>query len=555
MRYASSLGNSASARITRRLQGLSQVQYALLLALIGLALVCCAVGTTPAAYAYASEPAGQLTVVSQDETSRSYSAYQLIAGEVDGENLLTASFDGCVPESVWTSLGAPSTETDALAMWLNAQLAAGGVARGEFLDSLRDAVLASGAASYTTFSTGQTVSLPQGYWLLASGKARPELVLISAGQSTTMVEKATVPSADKQIYNDHTGDWGNSAALEVGKPLRYRIIGTLPSNIDEYVTYTYWFVDTPGAGLTLNPETVTAEIVHEDGSTTVLPLEVQMEGDTMLVGADDIKAMHNSWAPTDRLAVEYTANVSAEALRSGIVPNEVEVEYTNQPDMIETGTTTTTLAYAITYNVDTFKVEEGTTTPLAGAQFTLQNSDGFYLSNNDAWVEAEGSGTTYTTDESGHAAFSGLGAGTYTLTEVAAPSGYVALSRPVEITITPNADDASVFDVTVSGTGGATLLGVDGTSLTANVQIDDPKSDEPTPSNPGTPGTPTNDTPTTPAVPSNPVAEALGKILPKTGDYLGMTIFALVVAAAVGALAAIIAAIMKRRKDESPPGG
>ena len=131
----------------------------------------------------------------------------------------------------------------------------------------------------------------------------------------------------------------------------------------------------------------------------------------------------------------------------------------------------------------TYKTGESTTkeaSPLAGATFKLTGGN----------LGAEGK--TYTTTENGYITFSGLDAGTYTLTEVSAPAGYVKDTKEHTVVIAPtygtdedgntilvsykvsiDGSDVASFDVTNPGTAnvktekaGTTIY----TSLISNVK-------------------------------------------------------------------------------------
>ena len=104
-----------------------------------------------------------------------------------------------------------------------------------------------------------------------------------------------------------------------------------------------------------------------------------------------------------------------------------------------------------TYTTGESKTTEAS--PLAGATFKLTGGN---LGDN---------GKTYTTTENGYITFSGLDAGTYTLTEVSAPAGYVKDSKEYKVEIVPTYDkDADgneilkSYKVTIDGADAANFI-------------------------------------------------------------------------------------------------
>jgi hypothetical protein len=154
----------------------------LLSTLVVLAGIACNV--RPAA---AAEVAGRASVVSQDGSVHGYSAFRLLAGDVHDGMLADASLDGCAGSAVLASLGAPS-DAKRLAAWLAEGAATD--AEGTFSTSIVRAVQASGAAPAATFSSGETVELGEGYWIIASGDARPMLWLVDDAEPIEAVEKS-----------------------------------------------------------------------------------------------------------------------------------------------------------------------------------------------------------------------------------------------------------------------------------------------------------------------------------------------------------------------------
>ena len=126
------------------------------------------------------------------------------------------------------------------------------------------------------------------------------------------------------------------------------------------------------------------------------------------------------------ITVTYDATLSAEAV-AGEYENEAWVtapEWTTEKDIV----------YVNTYAIDIFKYDQANNTGLAGAEFELKNSEGVVIS-------------TVTSGQDGYAVIDGLDAGTYYLTEIKAPEGYVKSDTPLTIIIPKDADGENVVSV------------------------------------------------------------------------------------------------------------
>lgn len=91
------------------------------------------------------------------------------------------------------------------------------------------------------------------------------------------------------------------------------------------------------------------------------------------------------------------------------------------------------------YTVEVRKVDKDTGAPLAGAVFQLEKRVG-----ENSWEQV---GDLQKTGADGSVRWTGLGEGTFRVTEVSAPSGYLKVSKPQELTIPANAGDGGVVRV------------------------------------------------------------------------------------------------------------
>lgn len=357
--------------------------------------------------------------------------------------------------------------------------------------------LANVIAKYvgTTSSTelsGTKVDLPAGYYIVKDTMtgdphdAVSKFILEVSGGDTdiNIVTKKSYPKVEKKVkenvkditskatYESSTTEkWNDVADYNIGDAVPFKLYGTMPDTFDDYEHYYYKFTDTLGSQF--NTPAVD-DIVVKIGGTEITPdgknCRVTASDGNITVSFEDIKAYVTS--KTDIVTVEYSAvlNQSAVIGRNGQT-NAVYLEYSNNPNVSYTpntgddnedtpddkGKTPEDKVIVFTYELDVTKIDKATNAKLAGAKFTLQNSDGKYAKISStsqrvlAWVnapETDPSGTTtLVSDTDGLFKVIGLDDGIYTLTETEAPtSEYNKLSAPLTLTITANTDNTQDED-------------------------------------------------------------------------------------------------------------
>lgn len=168
--------------------------------------------------------------------------------------------------------------------------------------------------------------------------------ILKVVENVTVSHKGTVPSVTKKIVEDEKRVDANT--VEIGETINYEIIGTIPTNIDDYDTYYYVFTDTMSKGLTYtNQVKITVNGVdvtkyfysgttaNSDGTTT------------LIVGIEDILALEkNAGFPkitaNTEVILTFTARLNEKA-NIGVVgnPNDVKLEYSNDPNVDGDGAT------------------------------------------------------------------------------------------------------------------------------------------------------------------------------------------------------------------------
>lgn len=283
----------------------------------------------------------------------------------------------------------------------------------------------------------------------------------------------------------------NGKTVNVGDTVNFTVSATVPTSAANYDSYPFTITDTASKGLqvaqptaftvqkkagqndaleavdsTLYTVTQTGTATEETGTTTTIKF-----------------ANANSLAGKT-IVVSYTGTVTKDALTGlgGSVNNKATV--TTRGGTSEAGETKSN-----TYGFQFTKIGVGSDAEaLAGAKFVVKK-DGKYLkqAENGAWslVETQNDATTFTSGTDGLVQLKGLAAGTYTVMETVAPTGYaqnfkvtfdVTINNDGKVTfgqdalkqVTPSENDTAEATATVKNVENVTqlpLTGAAGTTL------------------------------------------------------------------------------------------
>lgn len=382
--------------------------------------------------AFADETTTYSITINNSAEGHTYEAYQIFTGDLvekDGTKILSNIVWGSgISEAGQTALGDAAAKAETLKTEDDAKAFAKAVAP----------YLTTAAGSTNTVTDGKYVisGLAAGYYLVkdqdgsltGDSDSYTEYIIQVVG-NVTATPKSDVPEVEKKVKdtNETTGEttgWQDSADYDIGDSIPFQLKATLADNVSSYTTYKVVFHDTLSKGLTYNNDAK----VYIGGTETngfTVTATVNADGTTTLtVSCDDVKAL--GAGNSSVITVEYTAKLNENAvLGSAGNPNEVYLEYSNNPNKSEngnneTGETPKDVVIVFTYKTIINKVDSENA-PLTGAAFKLEK----LIKGKDG---AAGTWTTvkeFTVDETTTSfTFSGLDDGQYKLTETKTPAGY-----------------------------------------------------------------------------------------------------------------------------------
>ena len=472
-----------------------------------LALVC--ICATPAFAA-----SGLLKVV-PEEGSHSYQAYQLFACDVNADGSISnVSTDGCMPADFYAD-AFTSSRAQEMAEEVSHQI--NGPQASAYAAALSRIVVAhSEGAAVSEFETGVEVTLGTGVYMLISHDAQPILVTVGGGAAVVVNEKSTLPSVSKEVASAPKGalkannlSYGLLATSGITQQMVFRVMGTLPSNYEAFDTYRYAFVDTPSKGIVIDPSTVLVSLIDDQGKQTMIPkgYTTTYEQGVLRVAFEDLKQSVPAATNGCKIMVTYSAALDTQKAELGFDqgnPNSVVIEYRRSPSYDELGTTKPSITTTFTFALSLVKVDASDAQKfLSGARFELKDSQGIVVA-------------TATTDESGYLSVVGIAPGKYQLVEKVAPSGYKALSKPIEVEISA---DTSTLSLTASvSSDAAKLVSVDAAQGTISLSMENEQ------------------------IPPS--------IFPQTGDVALRVLFGFVLIALVAGVTIIVLAVRnKQRRD------
>ena len=316
-------------------------------------------------------------------------------------------------------------------------------------DRLYRAIKTAGLAVDADNLTGNGDAIEQGYWIFADvtdldGNEANSLVMVDTkGQENLVINpKLGLPTVEKKVKDieDSEDDsildnaWHDTADHDIGDVVPFKLTATLPSNAQYYTSYKMIFHDTIAAGLTLNADSIKVYMYDtkykadvdtdlNDAAKDVTDYFVKTttgltDGCTFEVGCENVLAIEGVTKDT-AFVVYYEATLNGNTVIGAAGnPNEVYLEFSNNPYGDGTGETEKDVVKVFTYKLVINKTDSHGH-ELEGAGFTLykKNVDGTY---SVVGVKEAGTATTFS--------WEGLDDGDYKLEESVVPAGYNKMS-------------------------------------------------------------------------------------------------------------------------------
>lgn len=210
--------------------------------------------------------------------------------------------------------------------------------------------------------------------------------------------KSEYPTVDKTV-TDTNGGQANGCGAQVGDELTFTLASKVP-DMSDYTQYVFKFIDTLSAGLTLqdgqgdvtlpaNP--LNSGITVQIGQMTLQSQDfsaaaVEEGGNTKLTIdlSTYLTNNKNTLTPGDAITVTYKAKLNDKAFVDGDTANtnEAKVEYSNDPNSNQTGTSTPDKTFTYTFKFGVNK-QDDKQTALAGAKFKIWKDGGDDTFGND----------------------------------------------------------------------------------------------------------------------------------------------------------------------------
>ena len=314
----------------------------------------------------------------------------------------------------------------------------------------------------TTITPGTATKLPSGYWVIYEtetsnakndGTVATKPILLdlrptdASGNTVTQraitLKDATVTLDKKVVSGETKSDEGTVA---IGDTVNYEIDTNFPTyEANAATTFTgakFELKDTFSAGL---------DYVYTDNVTDGVTVKID---DTTVTGGYTVTYSERVLTITftsatilanqgKSVAVTYNATVNGNAVvnKTGGNKNKVELEYSNNPEKATDVKKLEDNVPVYTFAFDLKKLDGADDSQLGGAKFQMKNGDDvlYFTVSGETYTlsdkNAVGATDVIETVSGEDITFKGLDAGTYTLTETDAPSGYAKLANVITVQV------------------------------------------------------------------------------------------------------------------------
>ena len=312
----------------------------------------------------------------------------------------------------------------------------------------------------TTVNPGTATNLASGYWVIYEtsnakndGTVATKPILLdlrptdASGNAVTQraitLKDATV-TLDKKVGSGETKS--DEGTVAIGDTVNYEIDTNFPTyEANAATTFTgakFELKDTFSAGLDyVYTDNVTDGVtVKIDGATVTGGYTVTYSNRVLTITFTSATILANQGKS---VAVTYNATVNGNAVvnKTGGNKNKVELEYSNNPEKATDVKKLEDNVPVYTFAFDLKKLDGADDSQLGGAKFQMKNGDDvlYFTVSGETYTlsdkNAEGATNVIETVSGEDITFKGLDAGTYTLTETDAPSGYAKLANVITVQV------------------------------------------------------------------------------------------------------------------------
>ena len=387
---------------------------------------------------------GSITI-SNPQDGKTYTAYKIfdVTYDADGHYAYTISKDSAAYNVVKDYTNGLTLADIANTNKCSVSIDAAAFSAASFAQHLKENVgsLGTGTDFTKVGDTMKASGLALGYYFV-SGTSGTVCELVTA-KDIQIRDKNEAPQIEKSVDD-------NDGTVEIGQVLTYTITGKVPST-KGYTVYTYEVTDTMSEGLTFNKDVK----VTIDGVDVTTAATITNNDNGFVASVNMINYQGQIDAP---VVITYTATVNEKAIQRDKETNTATLKYSDNPADKNSYKESKVEVEVFSFNIVINKYATGNeTTKLEGAKFVLKKgANGPYYKYDAAtkvvsWVNAKGDATEVTTGADGAARFDGLQAGTYSLEETVAPTGYNQLTN--DITIVLDKSGSATIDGAASAPG------------------------------------------------------------------------------------------------------
>ena len=420
--------------------------------------------------------AGETYTITAPATNHQYEIYQIFTGDLSGNTLSNVKWGQngkggtigtAVNQGVIDALTAVNGESDANKLAVIEQYA-----------NLTNPVATITNGNYYTAAAGYYLIKDKDASLTGQDESYTTYIVKVVG-NITIEPKSDKPSSEKKVkdINDSTGiitGWQDSADYDIGDKVPFQLKGTVANNYDEYTTYKFVFHDKESDGLTFDSASVKVYVDGNEISEGYTVNSPASDHDTFDVVFDNLKTIPAVKAGSV-ITVEYFSTLNANAvIGSTGNPNEMHLEYSNNPNNAqggETGNTPDDKVIVFTYKVTANKTDSNGNA-LKGAAFALYKKDSNGDYNLVSIQNATKNNGEYTLINPDATEFNwvGLDDGDYKIVEVVTPARYNTM-EDLLFTVTAEHEITSADPRLTSLSGGDLFTGEVSTgTVTTNIK-------------------------------------------------------------------------------------